>query len=48
MHTVATGVQVYQSVCLSGGFTWLRCAKTAERIEILFEVKTLGAQGTLC
>jgi len=30
------------SVCLSRGFTQLRFAKTAERIEILFGVKTFG------
>jgi len=34
-----------QPVCLSHGFTWLRCAKTAEQIEILFGVRTLGAHG---
>jgi len=37
-----------QSVCLSRGSTRLHCAKTAERIKILFGVNTLGAHGTLC
>jgi len=31
-------------VCLSTGFTWLRCIKTAERIEVLFGWKTTGAK----
>jgi len=34
------------SVSLCG--TWLCCANTTERIEILLGVRTSGAQGTLC
>jgi len=48
MQTIATDVPVRQSVCLSRGYTRLRCAKTAERIEVLFMVNTLGAKGTSC
>jgi len=39
---------VRQSVCLSRGSTRLRCAKTAERIKMLFGVNILGAHDTLC
>jgi len=43
MQTIATDVPDCQSVrCLSGGFTQLWCAKTAEGIEVLFGVKTWG------
>jgi len=38
MQTIATDI----TVCLSGGFFRLWCAKTAERIEVLFGVKTFG------
>jgi len=38
MLTIATDIHV----CLSRGFTQLWCAKTAERIEVLFGVKTWG------
>jgi len=31
IQTTATDDHVCQSVCLSRDFTWLRCAKTAER-----------------
>jgi len=33
---------VCQSVCVSCDFTRLRCANTAKRIEMLFEVDSLG------
>jgi len=29
------------------GFTWLRCANTAKRIELLLACRLLGTQGTL-
>jgi len=45
MQTVATDGC---GVCLSRVITWLRCAKTAEQIKILFLVNTFGAKGTLC
>jgi len=43
MMTIASddpGVSQFVSRC----FMRLRCAKTAERIEVLFEVETLGTQ----
>jgi len=36
------------SVCLSRVSTRLHCTKMAKRIEILFGIRLLGAQGTLC
>jgi len=42
MQTIVNDVPVCQSVCLSRGFTRLSCAKTAERIEVLFGVKIFG------
>jgi len=39
MQTIATDVSVCQSVCLSRGVTRLRCAETAERIEVRFGMK---------
>jgi len=44
MQTIVTDVHgvclsVYQSVCLSYGSTWLYRAKTAEEINILFNVR---------
>jgi len=44
MRTVATEVSV--ACCVSLSETRLRRAKTAERIEVLFALKTLGAEGT--
>jgi len=41
MRTIAIDVS---AVCLS--VTRLRCANTAERIEVLFGVETLGTQGS--
>jgi len=35
-------------VCLSRGLNRLHCKKTAERIQILFRLNSLVAQGTLC
>jgi len=47
MHTVVTDDgSVCPSVCLSHGSTRLHCAKTVERIKIMFGVNTLGAQET--
>jgi len=44
MQTIVTydRMSVRQSVCLSRGSTRLYCAKTAQRIKILFGVNTLG------
>jgi len=44
MWTIATGDPRRLPVCLSRGFTRLRCANTAERIEVLFGVETLEDQ----
>jgi len=38
---------VCRSVCLSRGFTRLRCAKTAKRVEVLLWVETLGNAGNI-
>jgi len=35
------------STCMSHGFTRLRCANTAERIEVLLVVETLGDAGNI-
>jgi len=51
MQTIVTDDRgVCQSVYLSRILNWLDCAKAAERIQILFGVKSwaIGAQGTLC
>jgi len=49
MQSVLTDVcGVCLSICQSRGSTRLHCAKTAEWIQILFGVNSLGAQGTLC
>jgi len=43
MQTTVTDVSdVCLSLCLSRGSTQLHCAKTAERIKILFRMNTLG------
>jgi len=52
MHPILTDVRgvchsVRLSDCLSCGSAWLRCAKMAEWIKIVFGVNTPGAHGTL-
>jgi len=43
MQAIATDYRgLRPSVCLLRGFTGLWCAKTAERIKVLFGVQTLG------
>jgi len=42
MRTTAINDPVAWSVGLSRGFTRFRCANTAERMEVLFVVETLG------
>jgi len=42
MHEMQTIVNVDPGICLSRGSTWLRCAKMAERIKMLFGVNTPG------
>jgi len=37
-----TAVSLSLSVCLSHGLHWLYCTETAERIQILFGVNSLG------
>jgi len=56
MQPIVTDVSVRQSInlsvrlsgCLSRRLTRLHCAKTAQRIKMLFRVNTPGAHGTLC
>jgi len=49
MLTIVTDVRgVCLSVCLSRGSTRPHCAKTAERIKMLFGVNTVGSHRTLC
>jgi len=49
MQTIVTDARgVCLSVCLSRGLSRLHCAKTAERIQILFRANSIGAQETLC